>query len=286
MAFSRQPNERINELITRFEISHNRAVEEAGFQMSYEGLTLMILKAVGPSDAQLLQILHPLDQQFPTTQAHFFTMLQTIRRMGHILEHSPGNLASALGGSRTAHFVQNAQAEHAEAQTAHAFVVGASPGDNTNHSTWDSGYWNTTAEDAMVQSYLGNTSAPPDSGASSLGDTDTDTSSESYQGEIEEDPGIAGLEGPALGEAVFWAYKQAKRRWRRFSQKTTRKTRRFVKKRFGKRKGRGKGARHYLVNEGNPCQDIQAFLSRRGKGKGRRSTSGKGFNHAFTAKRK
>ena len=87
MSFHRKPHGRINELLTRFEASQNRAINEAGFRMSYEGLSYMLLRAVGPTESQLLQILQPFNANCPSTQAELTQMLAALRRMGHILEN-------------------------------------------------------------------------------------------------------------------------------------------------------------------------------------------------------
>ena len=74
MNFKRRDIERINELLTRFETFHSKAVSEGGFQMSYEGLSFMLMKIIAPTDAQLIQILAPFNSNFPTTEQEFFQM--------------------------------------------------------------------------------------------------------------------------------------------------------------------------------------------------------------------
>ena len=86
--------------------------------------------------------------------------------------------------------------------------------------------------------------------------TDTDTSSDSYEspiGPVSQDlPPNATTQQVA---EVLWAnYKNSKKKWRRFTQKTTRKTRRFVKTSFGK--GRGKGGKRATAYLNMP--DVQA----------------------------
>ena len=48
------------------------------------------------NQTQLLNILQPLQGRFPNTEQEFDAMELTLRRMGHILEHAPMNLASQL----------------------------------------------------------------------------------------------------------------------------------------------------------------------------------------------
>ena len=64
--------------------------------MTWEGYTWLLLKAIGINSCQLISTLQPLQGRFPNTEAEFEQMCMTLRRMGHILEHTPGNLASAL----------------------------------------------------------------------------------------------------------------------------------------------------------------------------------------------
>ena len=64
--------------------------------MSFEGLSYMLLRIVGVNDQQLLQLLAPFNGTFPQTQQQYSAMIGSMRRMGHILENQPGNIASSL----------------------------------------------------------------------------------------------------------------------------------------------------------------------------------------------
>jgi len=78
------------------------------------------------------------------------------------------------------------------------------------------------------------------------------------------------------GEAIYWAYNQAKTAWRRFSQKPTRHVRRFVKKKGGGKGKRGNAVRAFITD----TDHVSSYL--KGKGKNTRShTSGKGFHAAL-----
>jgi hypothetical protein len=57
LKFTRRGNERINELLTRFETTRVRAVTEGNFTMSVEGFTMILFRAVGLNEDQLLQVL-------------------------------------------------------------------------------------------------------------------------------------------------------------------------------------------------------------------------------------
>ena len=109
-----------------------------------------------------------------------------------------------------------------------------------------------------------------------LSGTDTDSSSDEYE-EMDYPEEITGLPVDQRGEALYWAYSQSKKRWRRFSMKPTRKVRRF-KKRKGKGKGRkgkkgGRFSSHFLAEP-----EVQQYF--KGKGKTLRRTSGKGLGES------
>ena len=59
----------------------------------------MVLTAIRASPDQWVDILQPFRGQLPITEADYNSMLQIIRRMGHVLEQHPLSIAST--GSRT-----------------------------------------------------------------------------------------------------------------------------------------------------------------------------------------
>ena len=72
-----------------------------------------------------------------------------------------------------------------------------------------------------------------------ISDTDSDTISSFCEPlNYENDDELQHLEPAEVDEHLFWAYQQAKIRWRRQMQKPVSRVRRFIKK---KGKGRGKG---------------------------------------------
>jgi hypothetical protein len=85
--------------------------------MSWEGYSWLLFKACGISMShhQLLNVLQPYQGRFPSTEAEFNAMQLTLRRMGHILEHAPGNLATQLRSAPP-----------------RAFMVGTAGGASTN----------------------------------------------------------------------------------------------------------------------------------------------------------
>ena len=87
-------SEGMDQLLSRFDLVHQRAQDLGGFGMTPEGFSWLLLRACGVNDTQLLQLLHPLQGRFPQTLPQYRELQQGLRRMGHILEHSPGNLAA------------------------------------------------------------------------------------------------------------------------------------------------------------------------------------------------
>ena len=312
MNFGRKPNEGINELITRFETSHSRAVSEGGFQMSYEGLSFMLLKIVGPSDAQILQILQPTNNNFPVTQAEFYAMLHSLRRMGHILEHHPGNIASQMRSghresSRT-HFTQASDDSPAyfaipdNSTTPWANTDSNAPATLAFPAITDGTVANVSQADHIRSAYLGNAGGNVPAGGAgqddelgmiedpSDGATSTDTSSDDYEEPIPHDPALDAMTPQEAAEHIWWTHRMAKKRWRRFTSKTTRKVRRWTK-RTKRTKGKGRGSRYFLdTEEGQEAywaSKVGHKMHRKGKSKGHgRKSSGKGFNLAYLTKRK
>ncbi|MCP4853128.1 MAG: hypothetical protein GY903_01375, partial [Fuerstiella sp.] len=257
ITFRRQPNERINELLTRFEVSRERAAFEGNYIMTWEGYAITLLRIVGVNDQQLMQLLSPLQGQIPTDEPQFNQMILMMRRMGHIIENQPGNIATALrqgAPGATPTFFAGQTDGQADADTSQGWSGGPGVAAAANEQQT----YHQADSDRTVEEYP------------SANETDTETESDSGQ-ERDEDlwwPDVEGLPEEQWGEALFWAYERTKAKWRRFSNKPTRRIRRFVKRRQ-KGKGKGKG--------GKGKERSGTFLAEvyfRGKGKG---SSGKGF---------
>ena len=261
------PYEQVDELMARFDLVRSRAQEFGQLVISVPGLAWLLLKACGVNDAQLLQVLTPFGGQFPQTEADLNVLKAQLRRLGHVLEGSPGNVAQALRsrgtqpsaywmypeGDETSDGHGQEQAWHASNQ---AYEDQSWGGGNAHQDVWFEG--------------------------SSDGGTDTDTCSSLGDASQVELPAVE--EGETPEEALFWAYQRAKSMWRRYTGKPTRAVRRFGRH-YIRRKGSSKG--HKGKGKGRP--NVSTFLAslndeevahiykgiRKGKGKGKRS-SGKG----------
>ena len=91
--FHRGNNESIDELLSRFDLTRMRAQAHGQMALFLQGLSFVLLRSVGVDDTQLLQLLQPFNGQCPNTDAQFGALQHGLRRMGHSLEHHPGNIA-------------------------------------------------------------------------------------------------------------------------------------------------------------------------------------------------
>ena len=65
MNFSRRGNERIDDLLTRFDILRNRAQQAGQLAMGYEALSFLLLRACGVTDTQLQMLLQHYNMAYP-----------------------------------------------------------------------------------------------------------------------------------------------------------------------------------------------------------------------------
>ena len=271
--FTRRGNERINELLTRFETTRVRAVNEGNFTMSVEGFTMILFRAVGLNEDQLLQVLNPLGGHFPQTDAQFHQISAYLRRMGHIIENAPGNVAQALRGGQansTRTFMTN---EWQPAQASYAAPATSSSSNSWNppspigYGGYESAY--ASAIPSWQQAQDANAAYHSQRADDEWDNTSTETESDDFAHNLPDETDT--LPENQRGEALYWAYNKTKTNWRRFAQKPTRKVRRFVRKKGGKGK-RGKQAFTFMTDE---FMDSQGYF--KGKGVPMRKSSGKGM---------
>ncbi|CAE7222318.1 unnamed protein product [Symbiodinium sp. CCMP2592] len=241
--FGRQGNERIDELITRFDLIRQRSYDLGQLTMSVTGLAYILLKACEVSDAQLMQLLSPLQGRFPNDDQEFQILKTQLRRMGHILEHSPGNIAAALRGrnAQPQYFATEGSASNADAQPAYV-------------AYGDTGYgWSERADTGW--GYGGDNYANPGSHngqdahqaflaeLESDGATDSDTASSTGMTEVPTSTPEGWTDDASLQEHLFWAYSRAKATWRKFMGRPQRSVRRFTRRYISRQSGKGKGKR-------------------------------------------
>ena len=96
MNFDSQPGERVDELLIRFDNVRQMAIEYGQLNLNIQGITWILLKALHLNETQLMTLLQPLGGRFPQTQAELDDLRLRARRMGHIVENTPGNIAATL----------------------------------------------------------------------------------------------------------------------------------------------------------------------------------------------
>ena len=98
LSFDRHSGERIDALLQRFDGARIKAQEHGNLVLSPQGLSWLLLRAVGVSEHQLLNLLAtpPLNGNLPADDQGMEALKSALRRMGHIVERTPGNVASSM----------------------------------------------------------------------------------------------------------------------------------------------------------------------------------------------
>ena len=200
MEFDRKPHERIDDLITRFEVTRQRAAEGGNLVMSVEGLTYKLLRACQVSDHQFMNLLLPTQGRLPQTDRELMNMFSALRRMGHVVEKSKDNIAQGLG--------------HQHGPTTNAHMTSEITWSEPASTSWDSNQgngWNSQPRndgwnfDSWTEDvYMANTNTI-ESGA------DTDTVSSIGEQEYEYSDVPQGLDRNQTAEHLFWTIPTSKR---------------------------------------------------------------------------
>ena len=298
MAFARRRHENINEVLSRFELVRDRARLEGNFVMSVEGCALQLLRALNISHTQLSTLLQPFGMRFPGTEQELQQLYAQLRRQGHITEGLQNNLASTFNNPhRQAHAGSYFTHGGSGILPLYPIIESGEEWESTYAGWSGSGATSSTGVPPSTDNiYLGDeaSSQPPDESSFSSSDatgTDTDTSSD--RGEtLEDDPTLYNVPEDQLESEIFYRYKTAKRRWRRFVQKPTRKFRRKLKRfkryapyrrKFGQARGHTR-RRRFRVKRGDfrkfhiSNEETEVFIQRR---KAKAKEKGKGSSNDF-----
>ena len=89
MSFHRQHGESIDALLSRFEMVRTRAMTRGGMGMTHEGLTWILMKAVGLNPDQWDRCLDQLQGRMPNNDYEFNLVCERLRRYGHL--HEPNS---------------------------------------------------------------------------------------------------------------------------------------------------------------------------------------------------
>eukprot|EP00971_Amphidinium_carterae_P039988 785004-Amphidinium_carterae.1 len=247
LGFTRMSGETIDALLSRFELVRMRAQQEGGGMLGVEPLTLILLRAVGVSHQQFAQLVQPLGGRLPQNDNELQQLTTSLRRMGHIFERYPHNIATGLHGQPTHH------------RRDHHYADEAGPFDSGENGEWYNGGWPTTDQDEF---YYGGAQLV-DSGDEYLTSTETSldggADAESYLASS-----IVSAPDQNSGEWLYLQYTKAKQAWRRHAGKPPRRFRRSV------RKGKGKGKTGQMF-----WSEAWSFLSK-GKGKGKKGPPRRG----------
>ena len=109
LSFARRAGETVDALISRFDITRQRAQREGGGAVSVETAALILLRSCGVSSEQFQALTQPFGLRLPTNEPEFSQMCHHLRRMAHIVERHPNNIASGL--RQQAHYSQAFLAE-------------------------------------------------------------------------------------------------------------------------------------------------------------------------------
>ena len=104
LQFRRRNNENIDQLITRFLSTRDRAAAQANFRMSPAGVSWMLMSSLGASSTEWTMLLQQNGGQLPNTEQGFDQLTAHIRRMGHVLERNHMAINRSDGSSRHHHF--------------------------------------------------------------------------------------------------------------------------------------------------------------------------------------
>ena len=207
-----------------------RAQDLGGFGLTPEGFSWLLLRACGVNDTQLLQLLHPLQGRFPQTLQQYRELQQSLRRMGHILEHSPANIGAwtrrSEGRPQTTGYVQHA-GDGGDGQAMQTFMT-APPDPWASQDPWSG----SSLPGPAAQTSQPDVWAHYNQGAAYFGGTedsgtDTETVSSSYT-TVVDGPDLQGVNEAQVGELIFWNYQQSKSRGRAWAGKPVRRARRFM----------------------------------------------------------
>ena len=257
MEFRARANEGIEELLIRFDDTRQRAMETGQLNMNIQGIVYTLVRALGLSSEQFTNLLQPLQGRLPQTEQEYDEFRLRVRRLGHIVERNPGNIASTLGvGSRSnnntrAFFGQQNDQSAQESQIGTdrpVYFAGQGQGQSAG-SPIGAGYDQRPTYHTQDQDI--------DSG------TDSDTASS--EGETDyRDMIPAGIPQSGITAHLFWAYSRAKAAWRSHMRKPVRRVRRFIRRKGkGKGKGRGKSASAFFAEATD--EEIEEVFFGKGK---------------------
>ena len=98
--FEARSGENIDALPIRWDMCMEQVRSVRAAIENIHTLCAILLRACRLSQEQILRLLEPSDGRMPTTHAQYDAMIIKPRQMGHILEHTPGNIVEGLRAGR------------------------------------------------------------------------------------------------------------------------------------------------------------------------------------------
>ncbi|CAE7258960.1 unnamed protein product [Symbiodinium natans] len=228
LSFSRRQGETIDALISRFDITRQMAHREGGGAISIETAALILLRACAVTSEQFQTLTQPFGLRLPMSDPESQQMCHHLRRLAHIVERHPNNIASGL--RQHSHFSQTylAEADTGSSHSSEPWLHQPRSGDWSNPG----GMGSLNQTDWAFQATV-----------TEGGYSETDSATSSDQDEPIAMDDLQGMTNSQADEYLFGQYQQAKKRWRRFTGKPVRALRRTLH-----RKGKGKGKRGRTVS--------------------------------------
>ena len=232
LLFRRQPGEDTDGVLARFELARDKALNGAGFDMSWVGFAFLLMSILGIHKSQWPVLLSPTEGSLPNTQVQYQAFIRYVRRQGHLTD-------KGVDAVKNMNFYTGL-----EQSTEHSYTVMPAL------SAWEQQPWPEQAytySEPEVQSEISSCNS---------GESEPDISD------------LFALSYPVAGEQLYMVYRHAKRRWRKFTGGNKRRFGKGKGKRstkgkfgkgsggktsgfgfgsgFGKTKGKGKG-KHYFA---------------------------------------
>ena len=268
-SFRMHPGEKFDAFISRYEISRNRASRDGDYKQSAEQCAIQLVRVMGIGPQDLMALIAPFGNRLPTTERALQEMIGVIRRVKHITEHHPNNIAYSLGAPhepRPGQYYTDMSEKAFQAwERQHMFPsIFDTPGDgdspyrqhaNFVPSSSSYGYFQGPSPSqypAPVQDNSLTDAQEQDTDSSSdVTGTSTDTSSDNGSQSIDMQD-IQNIPSSDRKAYALFQYRTAKKKWRRFANKPVRRFRRRIKdyKRRGKGKGKGKGKGGFSSGKG------------------------------------
>ena len=217
--FSRHQGEDTDSVVNRLNLCRGRALNGAGFDMSWVGFSFLLLTILGIHKSHWPVLLSPTQGALPRTQQEYDDFTAYVRRQGHLTD-------------RNVDSVKNLQFFSADIATQGIFMA------NGQTNVWEQPTPMFEAQSGWSDSnpvYASHEEFEEDSADDGLSSCNSGTS-------IVNIDDMQGYTEQSAGEQLYLEYRHAKNRWRYFTGGRKRlHFRRFRK--FGHSKGRGKGNR-------------------------------------------